>query len=148
YGSGGTSAKSVAIGDVNRDGKPDLVVVNCGLPQRCPPDGGVSTVGVLLGNGDGTFRTAVTYLSGGISALSAAIADVNNDGKPDVLVGHLGNLGVSDVSVLLGNGDRTFMAAVNYDPKGSGLQSIAVADVNLDGSLDVVAAESSNGAGA
>ena len=44
------------------------------------------TVGVLLGNGDGTFQTAVTYGSGGYWANSVAVADVNGDGKPDLLV--------------------------------------------------------------
>jgi hypothetical protein len=153
YGSGGKSAKSVAIADLNGDGKPDLVVANCGLSTRCPPDGGVGSIGILLGNGDGTFRTAVTYLSGGIDPLSVAIADVNNDGKPDLVVGHLGNLGGSTLSVLLGNGDGTFQAAVSYNPGGIGLEAIAVADVNHDGNLDLVAAEEvvingSTGAGA
>jgi hypothetical protein len=141
YGSGGESAKSVAIGDLNGDGKPDLVVANCGLSTRCPPDGGVGSIGVLLANGDGTFRTAVTYLSGGIDPASVAIADVNNDGKPDLVVGHLGNLGVSTLSVLLGNGDGTFQSAVSYNPGGIGLEAIAVADVNHDGKLDLVVAE-------
>jgi hypothetical protein len=142
YGSGGKSAKSVAIADLNGDGKPDLVVANCGLSNRCPPDGGVGTVGVLLGNGDGTFQTAVAYLSGGIDPMSIAVADVNNDGKPDLLVGHLLGNGDSTLSVLLGNGDGTFHAAVSYDSGGVGLEGIAVADVNHDGKLDLVAAES------
>ena len=46
----------------------------------------VRHVGVLLGNGDGTFQTAVTYGSGGYYAYSVAVADVNGDGKPDLLV--------------------------------------------------------------
>ena len=47
------------------------------------PNGGV---GVLLGNGDGTFQSAVSYNSGGYYAISIAVADVNGDGKPDLLV--------------------------------------------------------------
>ncbi len=49
-------------------------------------NGGNGTVGVLLGNGDGTFQTAVTYDSGGYEAISVAVADVNGDGKPDLVV--------------------------------------------------------------
>ena len=43
-------------------------------------------MGVLLGNGDGTFRAEATYSSGGLSPLALAVADVNGDGKPDVVV--------------------------------------------------------------
>jgi hypothetical protein len=48
-----------------------------------------STVGVLLGNGDGTFQTSVTYGSGGDASTSVAVADVSGDGKPDLLVANL-----------------------------------------------------------
>ena len=51
----------------------------------CPKWYSYGTVGRLLGNGDGTFQTAVSYGSGG-EAMSVAIADVNGDGKPDLLV--------------------------------------------------------------
>ena len=79
YGSGGKSATSVAIADLNGDGNPDLAVANC-----CPPDGSMGSIGVLLGNGNGTFRSAVAYSSGGFNLMSIAIADVNNDGIPDL----------------------------------------------------------------
>ena len=83
YGSGGYSPSSVAVADVNGDGKPDLVVANSCLGQNCDTNG---SVGVLLGNGDGTFQTAVTYGSGGEATSSVAVADVNGDGKPDMVV--------------------------------------------------------------
>jgi hypothetical protein len=60
---------------MNGDGKPDLLLVNSD-----------NTVGVLLGNGDGTFQTAVSYSSAGTMAFSLAVADVNRDGKPDIVV--------------------------------------------------------------
>jgi hypothetical protein len=134
YDSGGYSALSVAALDVNGDGKPDLLVANgCAIQlQNCTGDG---VVGVLLGNGDGTFQAAVTYDSGGQFAYAIAVADVNADGKPDLLVT---NWSSSSVGVLLGNGDGTFQAAVTYDAGGQRTKSIAVADVNGDGKLDLI----------
>jgi FG-GAP-like repeat len=76
YDSGGRYALSVAVADLNADGKPDIVVANWGS----------GTVGVLLGNGDATFQAAASYASGGSQANSVAIADVNGDGKPDLLI--------------------------------------------------------------
>ena len=72
----------MALGDVNGDGKPDLVVANqCG--------GGICTTSVIevfLGNGDGTFRAPVSVSWAGLGPSSIVIADVNKDGKPDLVV--------------------------------------------------------------
>jgi Bacterial Ig-like domain (group 3)/FG-GAP-like repeat len=136
---------TIAVGDVNGDGKPDLVVGNCGPPNSCP--GGIGSVSVLLGNGDGTFQPAVNYASGGYGAYSVAIADVNGDGKPDIVVANCSSseedcLGGSVIGVLLGNGDGTFEPALTYGLGRYTSESVAVADVNGDGKLDVVAAAS------
>jgi len=140
YGSGGDQAASVAVADVNGDGKPDLLVANLCGGNVCPAEG---SVGVLLGNGDGTFKTAVTYDSGGFDAISIAVADVNGDGKPDVVVVNECNStpfcsGDGLVAVLLGNGDGTFKTAVTYDSGANGALSVAVADMNGDGKPDLV----------
>ncbi len=131
YDSGGSTVSSIAVADVNGDGKPDLVVVaQCGGGNCANP----GTINVLLGNGDGTFQRPVPYGSGGQVPRSVAVADVNGDGKPDLVIAN-----PSTVGVLMGNGDGTFKPAVTYD-SGGGPVSIAVADVNGDGKPDVVVA--------
>jgi hypothetical protein len=117
---------------VNGDSKPDIVVANCGTTY-CP--GAEGSVAVLLGNGDGAFRPAVTYGSGWWTAVSVTIADVNGDGKPDIVVLNAGNY---TAGVLLGNVDGTFQPVVLYGIGGEQPRSIAVADVNDDGKPDVL----------
>ena len=60
---------------------------------------------VLLGNGNGTFQPQQTFAAGLVSRLRVAVADVNGDGKPDLVVA---NYGSDTVSVLLNNGNGTF----------------------------------------
>ena len=116
---------SVAMGDLNGDGKPDLVTTSENA-------GGVS---VLLGNGDGTFRSRVDYATGP-DAIAVAIGDLNGDGKPDLVVAD--QLGPY-VSVLLGNGDGTFQTPLDYTT-GNLPFSVAIGDFNGDGKPDVAVA--------
>jgi hypothetical protein len=145
YNSGGNTSTSVAVADVNGDGKPDLLVANlCVSSNDCTS----GSVGVLLGNGDGTFQTAVPYSSGGYGAYSVAVADVNGDGKPDLLVANLcttGDDGCTNTNgvlgVLIGNGDGTFQTPLRYYAGGLWSYSVAVADVNGDGKPDLIVAD-------
>src|SRR5207302_5071208 len=75
----GTNPRGVALGDINGDGKLDLVVANRSN----------NNVGVLLGNGNGTFAAMQTFTTGA-APYSAAVADLNGDGKLDVAAADYG----------------------------------------------------------
>ena len=147
YDSGGTGPTSVAVADVNGDGRLDLIVSNCSHTgiAGCPGSYAGGEVSILLGNGDGSFQSALSYSSGGIGASSAVVSDVNADGKPDIVVANFQNTYYNATSgllgVLLGNGDGTFQPVVTYKPIGVDTFSVAVADVNGDQKVDLVTAD-------
>src|SRR5580765_7578087 len=86
-----TAPQSVAIGDLNGDGRPDIVTAN-----------GAPTVSVLLGIGAGAFAGHMEF-STPSNCRAVAIGDVNGDGKPDLVTANYSNdYGYSSVSVLLG----------------------------------------------
>jgi hypothetical protein len=116
---------ALALGDVNGDGKLDIVTSNDGF----------SNVAVELGNGDGTFQLPSFYGTF-TRARSLALCDLNKDGKLDVIVT---DSDIHKISVFLGNGTGTFPSYVNYDV-GANPSSITTADINDDGILDVVTA--------
>jgi len=117
----GSVPRTVALGDLNGDGKPDLAVTS-----------EAGTVSVLLGNGNGTFQAQQIFATGSFP-FSVALRDVNGDGKPDLTVG---NEGSNTVSVLLGNGNGTFQAQEAF-ATGSYPKSLALGDLNGDGQPDL-----------
>jgi len=119
----GPGPRAVARGDFNRDGRVDLAVANTSG----------SGVSVLLGNGEGTFQTAVPYPVLGSSPLAIAVADLNRDGIADLVSA---NNGSSTGSILLGVGDGTFQGATTVSA-GSGPTGVVVGDFNRDGKPDL-----------
>lgn len=139
YAAGGQNSYSIAVGDVNGDGKPDLVIANdCASSNNCAN----GSVGVLLGNGDGTFQAAVSFNTGGFHASSVAVVDVNGDGLADIIVGECASSSSCDgtAAVLISNGNGTFQTAVPYFAGGYTASAVSVADVNGDGRPDLIVA--------
>ncbi len=119
----GAGTATVAIGDVNGDGIPDVITGN-----RID-----NTVSVFLGTGDGTFEPARNFPIGS-RVWRVTLADVNSDGKLDILTV---NKGDNSISVLLGKGDGTFLPQVVI-PAGTRPSDVAAADVNGDGKPDLI----------
>lgn len=127
----GTRVRALALADVNGDGKLDLLVAN----QTAPNYSANGNVGVLLGNGDGTFKPAVPIEVGTSTLWSSAVGDLNGDGKADPAV-----VNSSGVSVLVGNGNGTFQNPVTFGSGTNWSLSIAFGDLNGDGKPDLVTA--------
>jgi hypothetical protein len=124
-GTGGSLPEAVALGDVNGDGHLDAVV----------PAFNAITAAVLLGNGSGGFTQLTPFLvADGPSAV--ALGDFNGDGYLDMAVpSYYGDT----VAVMLGNGAGQFTKARGGTiAVGNFPLSIAVADFNADGKLDIV----------
>lgn len=137
----GINPVAIVTGDFNGDGKPDLAVVNQGDGTTTNP----GSVSILLGKGDGTFQAAVEYAAGQ-SPNSIAVADFNGDGKLDLAVANQGLVLQAidgSVSILLGKGDGTFQAAVDY-AAGKIPYSIAAGDFNGDGKPDLAVVNVAN----
>ena len=120
----GIEPRSLATGDLDGDGKIDLVVAD----DSSDPLAAGRRVTVLLGRGDGSFvekaHYATRFGAGGIT-----ITDLNGDKKPDLIVRHTG------LSILLGNGDGTFELAGDH-VTGPAV-ALAVGDFNGDGQVDI-----------
>jgi hypothetical protein len=130
----------IAVQDLNGDGRPDLAIANLGTPE----DGSTASLSVLLQSpsGAGVFLPATNYTTG-VRSDAVVAADLNGDGKADIVVANSGDLSGSSVSVFLQDplAPGTFQPATNY--AGSGVISwVAVGDMNGDNQPDLVIVDS------
>jgi uncharacterized protein (TIGR03437 family) len=124
-GIGSSTVAALAVGDVNGDSKPDIVTV--------VSINGLKKVAVLLNSGNGTFGAPV-LTSTNTAPPQILIADLDGNGKPDLLLGDC--CGLSEASFLAGNGDGTFQAELPF-PSGPNPVGLALADFDGDGLLDL-----------
>jgi len=130
-----TIVEDVALADLNRDGNTDVVTAGTVGGMYC-----VDCIGVLLGRGDGTFQTPVAYATAH-NPWSVRVADVNADGRPDVMTA---DRAADQLSVLLGRGDGSFGAHVDY-PAGDDPVALAVGEFSGDTIPDIAVADWAGG---
>ncbi|MEU6165956.1 FG-GAP repeat domain-containing protein [Streptomyces tanashiensis] len=124
YSAGQLRPAGLKAGDVNGDGKPDVITVNMGT----------SDISVLLGDGKGRLGPATRFADGVFLGRALALGDVSGDGRPDVAVAHTDRT----ITVFLGDGAGAFGAPVTYPVGGSALEGVAITDVDTDGKPDLV----------
>ena len=131
----GFTPTALAAGDFNKDGRMDLAVTG----------EGANAVWIFLGNGDGTFTTGANrQYATGQSPVWVSTGDFDGDGNRDLAIA---NHADDTVSIFLGKGDGTFVPAANPAvAAGKGPASIAVADYNADGLLDLAVADATDNA--
>lgn len=115
----GPSGLDLESGDFDGDGNVDLV-----------QSSGSGYLQVMMGRGDGTFASN-GYITG-VGTQDMQVADLNHDGKSDVIVTYAGT-----VKVFTGNGTATFQSSTAYQV-GAGATRVQLADVNGDGNTDIV----------
>jgi hypothetical protein len=122
-----TGIEAIAAGDVNGDGKPDILITQVGYEV-----GNGEGVNILFGNGDGTFQAPASLGTPGSGNIG--LADFNNDGLPDV---YAGDITGETAIVFLNQGGGKFAPATTWEDYGPG--GLTACDINHDGNMDLVA---------
>jgi hypothetical protein len=128
--------ESMIVRDVNGDGRLDLAIKSVSFL-----DSDAFQVGVLLGNGDGTFQAPLLAPAQPDGSGDFALGDFNNDGRLDVAVADQLGAPTGNLSVFFGNGDGTFQPNLRLDllTGDDAPEGVAAADLNGDGLADLVA---------
>ena len=122
------SCNQFGVGDLNNDGKPDLIL-NCSDHFE-----------IWLGNGDGSFSYSSSIDNSGLGNHPIlAVTDVDADGNIDLVMGPIASVAVplGPLTIFYGNGDGTFQTPV-FVPISHRYSQLVVADVNRDNNLDLV----------
>ncbi|HEU4596865.1 MAG TPA: FG-GAP-like repeat-containing protein [Pyrinomonadaceae bacterium] len=124
----GGSLQAVAVGDLNKDGRPDVITAN----------GFSNTISVLLGGGESFSPPPVNLPAGGVTPFSVAVGDFNKDGNEDVVSA---NITSETLSIFLGDGLGGLAAATQVSV-GTDPAYVVIADFNGDGNPDLASASS------
>jgi hypothetical protein len=127
-----STPQCVVAADVNGDGKPDLI---------CVSSSGARFMTVFTNNGSGVFGLSSTPANGNARAFSIVAADINGDGKPDLITA---NFTTDTLTVFTNNGSGVFGSNATYTV-GSQPRSVVAVDVNGDDKLDLISANSVSG---
>jgi hypothetical protein len=129
---GFTISLTVQLSDFNNDGKLDIAF--------CDSEG----IGIMLGNGDGTFQQPIYYVIdttgfSGAGDFTFAVGDINSDGKQDLIVSeYQSSQTPHQLAIFLGNGDGTFQPPQILNETPEAELGTVVGDFNSDGLLDVI----------
>lgn len=123
-------ATGVALGDLNRDGYLDITTLSSTG----------NTARVLIGNGDGSFKAALSFNSS-VSYQQHTLADINSDGILDMIAA---DYTTGRVETLLGNGDGTFQSVKSYLTGVGNVFRATVSDIDGDGSAEILFGRNGN----
>src|SRR5262249_39113064 len=135
---------SMVVADVNGDGKLDLAIKSLSFLES-----DAFQLGVLLGNGDGTFQAPLLGAAQPDGSAELALGDCDNDGLIAAAVADQLGAPSGNLSVFGGNGDGTFQSLIRLDllTGGNGPEGVAAADLNGDGLVDLVASNNGDAPG-